>query len=631
MNLLEALRSRPGTVVLVDNEFAPRQLDHVNEVDRTNFFNLLADEGAIRRRVSAFLRIEGAPSPEDIMKVVDASLGQLWDQYIANPQAHADWDTLFITEKANYLGDRYRLEVLVKFCTETLGVEPVIHHDLAEAKNALRTCMIAFIDLYLKAGLNNLPGAIEEHGGHMEAYRAGFEHNEKQWPKVVFLVSSKLPAPEHLQLFRAATGIRAAFFRGMSKGAVSDAALAEMIEPWRSTYGASAMLNQYLNELCRGVEEAGAAVKNEVDRLELHDLTMLDALRLSAEPESLQSYLTWICSEALASKLRTTKSLQTAMLPDPNDMPTLDGQLLPKSVLFEMFAEVAISASSAGLHGPEFGDIYAAVPEAAEGPQALLLAISPACDLARCAAEYQVLCVNGKLTKADNHLAELLGKKALYGGGKHVIRFRQDERYGYIEWTLKKGLITHPVSALKDQQRFKKIARLSEVFAQEIKELALSDVSRVGTPVEPTFAVEAGVIVRAKFNLQQQAGGPKPDPLKLQVDLQDKSFISAVLTKGRLTSEQGLPEVIVFTHQFRNWMLKEFLPQLRGEQLAPTKLKSVEDNLAGRPHWHVPLTDNHSAKELNGNLRYEVVEPGKELEEIKGDGVEILVAVKMSR
>ncbi|MES2885646.1 MAG: hypothetical protein V4709_12625 [Pseudomonadota bacterium] len=626
MNLLGALKSRAGTVVLVDNEFAiPKVTVPVTE-DRSDFSRLMLRDPDARARITAMLGISPEASAQKIVEVVDDQIPSLWDRFVETPDSYPDLGVLFLSTKARIDGDRQKLDQVVEFCRSNLGVEPVIHHDLASAVDALKGCMIAFIDLYLTAGIDNYKGALSEHIQHSSAYKALFSHNAENWPKVIFLVSSKLPEREQLQEFRDATGIRSAFFEAMNKGDVSLESLQEIVEPWGTKYGPSAKLGRYLDSLSSRLDEAASALKNELSRLELNDLRTLEVLRLSAEGESLRTYLTWLISQSLASKLCVEMSRQSSDLPDASEMPPLDGKLLPKSILFELFADIAVSTSSADDETLEFGDIFAERTEEKKENMPIVLAISPACDLVRCPLDYQVLCVRGTVTKQDPNLSQLLTKDALFGKGNQVVRY-PDNTYAHISWSLKKGLITIPASELQKKERFSKIARLSENFTQEIKELALADASRVGTPVEPTFAVEGGVVVRARFHM-----GRDEQPLERTDELQGKPFISAILTKGRVKTETGngrklkedQGETIVFTHQFVTWLKKDFLRQLKGGRVAPAKLEAIEKKLQELTNWHVILDGGRKARD-GESLTFQTLGKDEQMPTMRGDGIEILV------
>ena len=629
MNILEALKSRAGTVVLVDNEFAPRKVQDINAEDRTAFYQHLETSPEAKLRVAELLRVDSAMPSSDMLMAADEQATTLWEQFLANPTTNADLEILFRTEFANYRGDRLKLDIIIAFCRESLGVEPAIFHDLAAARDTLSACMVAFVDLYLQSGTDNLQGAIAEHSQHVGAYRSPFTHGEGVWPKIVFLVSSKLPEPEHLQAFRDVTGIRSAFFAGIRKGDVSMESLQATLQPWGSKYGPAAKLNNYLNALGGSLKDAGQAVAREVDRLELHDLSTLEVLRLSAENESLQGYLTWILSESLASKFRAGKQLQSDLLPAPAEVPPVDGQLLPQSVLFELFSEIAVSPAGGATSSAEFGDIYEALPAPPGEARRLLLAISPACDLVRCPPDYDVLCVRGVIANADSNLASLLTKVALYGKGNLVVRFQGPDgsRYAHITWSVSKGLVTRTASDLGKPDKFRKIGRLSEIFAQEIKTLALSDAARVGTPVEPTFAVAARVQLRARFMPPRTQENPKPEAVELGADLKDEPHFCALLTKGRVSREESkTQEVLVLTSQFNSWLQRVFIPQLRGGRGPLTKLQTIEESITGRSLWTVPLK-NRASTELDGSLHYRVIE-GEELPDPpKGDYLQIIVSI----
>ncbi|QIB88076.1 hypothetical protein G3I75_21450 [Pseudomonas aeruginosa] len=103
------------------------------------------------------------------------------------------------------------------------------------------------------------------------------------------------------------------------------------------------------------------------------------------------------------------------------------------------------------------------------------------------------------------------------------------------------------------------------MFAQEIKELALSQVSRVGTPIDPSFSVALHAFVRLKLNLSRD------NIVEFQADLADEDFVSAVLAMGREASEDpessessSLEKTVLFSAQFQEWMLDRLIPYREG-------------------------------------------------------------------
>lgn len=600
IEFLRALQTKPGSVVIVDDHFGDPALTHLYPEDLTRFHEYLSeDEGALNR-VRTWLELKSEATASDIVTVAEEKATALWGRFRSgDASAQRDLAPLFETVALTHDGETQKLGVLVAFCQRELGVEPLTFSSLNAAGDALKHCMLLYVDFYLEAGLNP-EATTTAHAAFKASYRNGFEHDGATWPKMVVLVSSKLPDQDQLQRFRGDTGIRSAFFSSLRKGDVSAETLSRHLFQRAERYEAAAKLSQYLDAMSGAVDSAAQALITDVERLELHDLALLDALKLSAEQESLQTYLTWILSEALASKLRLVPALQSYLLPKEEALRMLDGKLLPASVLFELFSDIAILPVSPQDDRANFGDVYATVGEGGQATEALALVISPACDLLRCSADYDVICVRGQIEKIDARLERLLVKNSLFGKGSHVIRYRDNGKstYAHITWQLKRGIFTVPAKTLADPSKFKRLARLSELFAQEVKELAFGDASRIGIPVDPVFVVVGKVVVRLNF-----LRGQNEEPIASGHDLSDREFISAVITKGRVEgSGKAAETTIVFTQQFCDWLTAELFPSVMTDPV-PEKLKTVQRFFAHWKTWHVTL-NNRSKTECEGALLF---------------------------
>jgi hypothetical protein len=607
MNLLEALKARPGAVVIVDDQLGPPDVAHLNDSDLTRFHELVSSNSAARQRLCDLLAIDPDTSASDVVSRAEARAEQLWGLYSADRAQHPELALLFESVYLRQQAATLKLNLLREFLRREYQVEAEVYASLPAAAGALSNCIVAFIDFFLTAGMS-ADSAIATHRAFGEEYRRRFSDGTTHWPKIVFLVSSQLPGPVRLQEFREAVGIRSAFFSPIRKGDITDDSLRSRLNAWSLNYLGAAQLDRYLSKMGEGVQASATSLIQDLDRLELQDLTMLATLKLAAERESLQGYLTWLLSESIAARIRSSPSLQTQLIPKQNDLALLDGKLLPSSVLFELFSAIAVAPIQGDDAKPAFGDIYAVIQQAENRTDELLLAITPACDLIRCAMDDSVLCVRGSLAKADRSLEGLLQKKSLFGKGSHVISYKTAEgtRYAHIEWRLKKGLISVPVRALMCELNFKKIARLSELFAQEVKELALADLSRVGTPVDPMFVVAGNVVVRLNLNV-----GRGVEPVTVEHDLADKPFISAVITRGRLeesgetTAEPEDREFLVVTQQFVDWIRQEFLPEVKEKCPAPNgKLQQLEVFFAQWSTWNIMLNENRSKSECGGTLLF---------------------------
>lgn len=605
MNLLEVIKGRPGTVVIVDDQLAKPNVARLDSSDLTRFHELVSTDAAAHGRICELLTLDSNTRASEVVSRAEASAEQLWALYNGDKDKYPELTLLFETVILHHQAATLKLNLLREFLRKEYHVEPAVFASLPDAASALSNCVIAFIDFFLTAGMT-ADSAIATHRAYREQYRRGFSDGNTNWPKIVFLLSSQLPGPVRLQEFREAVGIRSAFFSPIRKGDISNESLRSKLDTWSVNYSAAAQLDRYLSKMGGAVQEAATSLIDDLDRLELHDLTMLATLKLAAERESLQGYLTWLLSESIAARIRASPSLQTQLIPKQNALALLDGSLLPSSVLFELFSAIAVAPTQSDEAKPAFGDIYRRSEQVENPTGELLLVITPACDLIRCAMDDSVLCVRGNLAKADSSLEGLLLKKSLFGKGSHVISYKTSEetRYAHIEWRLKKGLISVPVRSLMGD--FKKIARLSELFAQEVKELAVADLSRVGTPVDPMFAVAGHVIVRVNLS-----PGKDVEPVVVEHDLADKHFISAVITRGRLeesgetSTEAEDHEFLVFTQQFVDWIKQEFLPEVKEKCRQPSgKLRQLEEFFAQWSTWHVMLNEKGNKSECGGTLSF---------------------------
>jgi hypothetical protein len=611
MDLMQVLASNSnGRVIVVDDYYATPNFSAVDADVLTRFFRHLDDHPGYRRKLAKVLERSPRSTAGDLMLVVEGAIPKLWGVYQNDPKMKRCLDPLF--EALNLIrdGDRAALDTICSYFSKKHKITPETFGSLEEAKDALKKCSIAFVDFRFKAGLS-VDKAISSHEAYSSSYRERYEYNGAKFPKIVYLISSSLPRQENLEAFRAATGLRAAFFSPMRKDSISIDALGQEFARWQSQYPAAQKLDTYLTQTSEAVKLAADALREQLERLELHELAMLNAFKLAIEQESLQDYLTWLLSESLASKLRGMPILQPALLPTDSDLP-LDGKLKIGAVLFELFSQIAISPVDATSAHPAFGDVYAVreqkiksdpAPNPA-GVRDVALVISPACDLQRCSVDDMVLCVRGKETETKPNMQDLLKHGVLFGKGSHVIQYQQEneKRYGYMHWDHKQ-IITLSVKDLLNPRKHVKVARLSELFAQEQKEMALSNASRIGLPVYPSFMVPTKTAVRMKFG-----------DVTYQRDLSaQQNFECAIVIKGRRDpahDEQGA-YFLAFTEQFANWMRTEFLPSAKerfGGGTVPPKFSNVENFMGSWADLHIELKGGKTHSDVGGALKFSLVD-----------------------
>lgn len=609
MELSNAIKGVSGSLVVVDDALGKPNFEFISDEALTSQFNRIDEDQSVFDELAQLLEVDGSSmSAEALMAVVEQKLELLWGFYISGDHQEA-LNALFFDFKSSYFEKRRRVDALIDTLNKLFGVAPSVFSDLDSARDALRVCAIAFVDYYVDETIVSADEATQRHVQVKDYLCSGFEYNGARWPKLVFLMSSKLPGIEGLADFRARTGIKSAFFYALDKRDLEHDFVSRKLGRCIEEYFSAVQLNNYLETVHHVVDKAAAQIGSEIERLELHDLTALKSLRLDAESESVQSYLTWLVSEALAAKIRSAIELQASLIPKDSKYVPIDGKLLPRSVLFELYSDIAVASFSQSNDAPiVLGDVLELLESHVSNE--LLLVIAPACDLARCSLNYEVLCVKGILHDTSNSLSELLGKAYAFGKGKVVLKriVQSEPVYSRISLDPKK-ICTVRYADLQDSKKYSRLARLSEMFAQEIKELALSQVSRVGTPIDPSFSVALHAFVRLKLNLSRD------NIVEFQADLADEDFVSAVLAMGREASEDpessessSLEKTVLFSAQFQEWMLDRLIPYREGVSEGVGKLDNLINLFGDKGNLRVSLGGSGLASLANGSVKIRYVD-----------------------
>lgn len=556
MQLDRVIQSITSPVVVVDDSLMPPDFKSLSSNALTALFSLVDEDGEQLELLASLLGLDGSVDPGAAVEVAEAKAAELWEHFILAKHTKL-LSPLFADFASEYNSKRYRVDSLIKILSELFGIVPNTYPSLSAAREALGSCAIAFVDYYASAEIDNDTAATNLHVEYKDVLCAKFNYEGADWPKVVFLISHALPSPSGLANFRQLTGIKSAFFVPLDKKNIELRYVQRLMCGCIDQYPISVQLSRYLDTVHDAITSASKTISREIERLELHDLVALKSLRLDAESESVQSYLTWLVAEALAAKVRSAPELKASLIPHQNSYIPIDGKLLPQSVLFELYSEIAAApiADDADDH-LVMGDVFEVCSEASSGRE-LRLVIAPACDLMRCSSDYDVVCVGGALLDTSSELSELLGKSYSFGKGQLVLKHLVDGQtvYSKISWD-KKKLCTIKRRDFNNKEVYVRLARLSEVFANEVKELALSHLARVGTPIDPSFSVALKALVRCKIKLSKEAA------VEFFYDLSDKDFVSAILSMGREanTGEEDsdaapLQETILFSAQFHSWIL----------------------------------------------------------------------------
>jgi hypothetical protein len=611
MSLLRAFHAGAGTVVIIDDLYLAPNPETVSGEALALLYKLLKESPDNCAALSTLLDIKES-SPAKLIDAVNDNLEELYRAHIAgnNPllqHLFADLDEMQTAELR-------RLRTLEQAVTKFFGVTPKTYGSLEASRADLSACAVVFVDFFLE-GVNNHEEARKHHQAVSAELGAKINIGQESFPKVVVLMSTSLPGPAEIALFRKDTGVRGAFFHTLDKANFSIEEISSRLEGFSASYESARKLNGYLETIEREILDAAKDLNSELrSRLDVHDLTILKTLRLDGESDTPQSYLTLLLSEALAARVRMAKRLQEEVLPKEHtygDAP-FDGKLLPSSVLFELFADIAVAPMPASNNIKiSFGDVLEPLDEKLKGK--LFLAISPACDLQRCPSDYEVLFVPGSVVDINANLSTLIHNSYSFGQGGLVLKLPAAEgEFCYRNIIFEyKSLRTIPVSVAQDSRQYRRVARLTEIFAQETKTLALNHAARVGVPIDPSFSIGLKVKVRYRFSGDERGASEVIGDFEAD----GTEFLPAVLALGRQLGDSDLNPTVMFSLQFKEQLQKALAEKLL--QQASNKLKAIKDHFDNAGNYKVVL-DSKSWSKSQGQITIKYSQKLPQLGQAKG-------------
>ncbi|MFP8278530.1 hypothetical protein [Pseudomonas aeruginosa] len=581
MSVMDLLRGFTSKAVIVDDGYAEIDMSMIDGGDFQEFYEyVLADGRWERLKQDVFT---GFPDlePEDLIGHEEA-IRAAWNFYhSASSHNHPCLDIVFRQLLATVGVKISPLKPLVSFLENDLGLQVKRYSSVEAASDEIKTCCLVFLDFYLsKIPAEEVLQNIEKHKDLLSSRVEG--DNSLRF---VYLMSTQLPQNSILERFRRITNLRAALFSPVEKELLQpewiQAELAARVYRYRDIV----RVEEFLQAFAEAITSSAESLLNDISALELHDLSILNSMRLYKEQESYAEYLGWLFSEALSAKIRNSNSLAGAAR-GVNDiqLTPFSGMLEPRSLLFKLYSEIAFSyLEEDGARQVHFGDIYypkslarslkksdlaqrlktkesdvrswgdirrrermdnLALAKSRASSEQVFLVISPACDLIRCpSVDYQVTCVRGFIEHSTPRLADLFDQGYLFGENKHLMRLQEKgrEEYALINWT-PKDIVTIPIDRIRDKSLFGKRARMNELFCHELKEEALRVLGRVGVPVDPSFSIPLG----AAFRFKDGKG------YKLLV-APSNAFISAIRVAGNKLNDRK----IVFTAEFKQWFGRE--------------------------------------------------------------------------
>lgn len=617
MSLVRAFEKGAGQVVIIDDLYLPPNPDSVGGDELSALLRALRTSPADCAALAALVEKPGITDASALVDLIIEDLDKAYKGYISG--LHPYLEVLFsgIDEiKNSELG---RLRMLEAAVTAFFNVKPQTFGGLEEARQQLATCAVVFADFFLD-GVTNHEEARRHHAAVKDELGTKFIVDDEHYPKLVVIMSTALPDARELATFRQDTGVRAAFFHALDKNLFTPESLKTSISGFAESYGPAEKLNKYLETMEREVKEAAESLARELrSGLDVHDLTILKTLRLDGESDTPQAYLTLLLSEALAARVRMAAPLQAEVLPKTQtygDSP-FDGKLLPSSVLFQLFADIAVAPTpTSGEVKVSFGDVMQSL--AGDDKDSLYLAISPACDLQRCELHYEVLCVRGQVEDCNTSLSALFEKKYSFGKGNVVLKTKSeagDPIYSRINFD-STSIRTIKASEFKNGEKYKRLARLTEVFAQEIKTLALNNVARVGVPIDPSFSI--GLKAKVRFNLRGDQKGESDIQAEMEVD--DTSFIPAVLAMGREIGDERLQPTVMFSLQFKNQIqafIASELKKVADSGKKSNKLDAIRQHFTEPESFKIAINSRNLSKSIGQHIRITYVPRLGKLPEVK--------------
>lgn len=594
MSAAEVIKKFTDRAVIVDDAFAPARLEMIQEEHWGQLRHAEIPEEWTQIRDSHFVGLE---RPIDLKRHPEL-VATAWDLFNANPTDYRVFDPLFAHIVTQRRGTRWALRSLLEFLGE-VGIEVIQHADIKSAEADIKASKLVFLDFYLRP--EQPEEIIAEIASYENLFSSPVMSGGNPSGRFVFLISSDLPPRNVIEQFRRKTNLKSAFFKSLPKAEITKVGLENELLLRIERYDSLWALYSYLEMFSAEIALVSQALRTEISGLELHDLGILDRMRLATDSENLGDYLTWLLSESLAAKIRSsTPLLKAAEGFSRIERVPFQGSLEPNLILFDLYSTVVFTRMSG--QKPKkvhFGDVFSrtikvkkkaqpaseaapaeteAAPEAqaiakpdlesqviesqagsgaeelvksaegqapavtdASGPvedpekvvvdethedaEELLLVIAPGCDLQRCEAEYQVLCVRGSITTKVATLRDLLRHKSVFGktqnSFKHLFTNSEGSDFSVVEWE-PQSIVTLPHQYLVGAD-VKYLAKINEIFAQEVKEEALRQAGRVGVPVDPSFSTA----LDATLNLKLTGRG------NFHVEnIQSTEFISGILVSG---------------------------------------------------------------------------------------------------
>ncbi|WP_295994994.1 hypothetical protein [Rugamonas sp.] len=580
--------------VVIDDAFGPPASGAITSLEKDDWGDFVAkDSNALSSLRAAFGDLVDLSDDEMIVRLSGepANLRKLWISYKKKELVDAQLGRLFDMANQALIAKADKANTVVDVLSGLIGAQNVSYFDSYEdAAGALASADLAVVDFYLD---NNDDEATA-------LQRIADAAPVLMKPKLLFFMSS-VASLDLQKKVRGKINLRTAFFDVMRKSEITADFLKAKVEARRSSYESNLALESIIDEALKSTKQAVEEFQIACQELEVHDLRLLDLTRLDAENESLQEYLTWLFSEALAAKARRLalpKIIQKSIAPQSIGF---SGQVEQGQILFDLYSEVVFAPPIAQGKPIRFGELLRTEGE----DERFLLVLTPACDLQRCEPTKMVLCTTATCTaySSPKSLAKdkLFGKQA-DGRLCHLFTERKNPEtpdFILLDWQVE-SVETHTVRDLLGPN-YERVGVMNELFAHEVKEEVLRAIGRVGTQIDPP----PPLALRASIRWKKKDGA---DDAAVTARMPTNAFAAAILTYSEQKEKPKKVPTVILSDNFRQWVKDTVTASFEGQEI-PAKLTNALTSVQNGIQFKLSKT-TFTCNE-NG-LIIKVLEPGED-------------------
>lgn len=358
---------------------------------------------------------------------------------------------------------------------------------------------LVVIDLYFGSGQEDA-AMVESKNLLTKALQARLEN-----PPLVILMSRSENLEAKRDEFRDDVGLIDSGFRILRKADLEEGTkLRIQLERLAQNQIETRRLARFLAALDEGAAHAASSALVLMRRMKLSDILQIQQLLLDVEGEPTGSYLVDVFDRVFLHELEGERKIieaavdlngfSTAQHPPPYVAGSADLQELVARTLTQNAERLKLTGSTES--SVSFGDLLRLVQSPAEDAKsaafadlpenAVLLVLTPACDLQRRAAPRILLLVGT--------LRELTPKTWSYGGDARTSAVSLNDAIFWIQWDLKhvETVSWKQLDEALAESMIEVVARLRESHALELQQRMLAGLGRVGmmTHLPATFAVE---------------------------------------------------------------------------------------------------------------------------------------------